>query len=465
MITSASIVSQSPPPAPQASSPPPDTGSGQDFSDVLSQTQSAQRPASGPPPASAGSTPPATKTDGKGSAKADGKAGKKVDVKKSDDPTETDSDADPADVAISANLPGNDSSDGHSSDAKPQEKGAKTKATDVTPTPHPSDAQTTVPIQVAPDSKVKVPGTAKDSTAKEPASQEATVVAADSASSAPPATAADQKSPSGDSLPGTDPTTPAPPAKGAPGTAKLRNGKILPADPTASDSSIDPSAAVASATVGAFTDDPAESDSVASDTVANSGSVAPADHAARNVASLTGDNFATPIVPNSSSPHSSSGSTFVLPTPAAEPSAEAQFGQTNYPQIVSAVHGQLLPGGGSMQLRLDPPELGAVHINVQMRDGAMTATFEASNEQAVRLLSHSLGDLKTSLESQGVNVEAIHVKQSTTSPSPRSSSQDSQQQQNSSSDDGNARREEQRQQMIRRMWKRLSGGDPLDMVA
>ena len=63
------------------------------------------------------------------------------------------------------------------------------------------------------------------------------------------------------------------------------------------------------------------------------------------------------------------------------------------------------------QIRLDPPELGALQVLVHMRDGAMTASFQTSSDDATKLLSHSLGQLKQVLESQGVSVDKLHVQQ------------------------------------------------------
>ena len=65
-----------------------------------------------------------------------------------------------------------------------------------------------------------------------------------------------------------------------------------------------------------------------------------------------------------------------------------------------------------MQMHLNPGELGSMSVSVHMRDGVMTATFETSSDQAAKLLSHSLGQLKTALESQGVSVGRLHVEQS-----------------------------------------------------
>ena len=75
------------------------------------------------------------------------------------------------------------------------------------------------------------------------------------------------------------------------------------------------------------------------------------------------------------------------------------------------MRGQLLPDGGTMHIRLDPPELGALQVSVHMQDGVMSASFQTSNDDATRLLSHSLGQLKHMLETQGVSVDKLHVTQ------------------------------------------------------
>ena len=144
--------------------------------------------------------------------------------------------------------------------------------------------------------------------------------------------------------------------------------------------------------------------------------------------------------------------------------SDAQFAETNHPQIVTAVHGQLLPNGGNMQIRLDPAELGTLQINVQVKNGAMTATFETSNSEATRQLSHSLGDLRNVLEQAGVTVDKIHVQQSA-KPDGRSSSGEDGQKQGQSEQNPQAKQEQQRRELLQRMWKKLSGGDPLDLTA
>jgi len=145
------------------------------------------------------------------------------------------------------------------------------------------------------------------------------------------------------------------------------------------------------------------------------------------------------------------------------PPPQAQFAEVNHPKIVTAMRGELLPHGGTMQIRLDPPELGALQVLVHMQDGVMTASFQTSNDDATKLLSHSLSQLKAVLESQGVSVEKLQVQQS---PRDHQAQQDDPNQQQRDQQGDAHRQEQQRKEMLRRMWRKLSiGSDPLDLVA
>jgi flagellar hook-length control protein FliK len=142
---------------------------------------------------------------------------------------------------------------------------------------------------------------------------------------------------------------------------------------------------------------------------------------------------------------------------------EVRFAEQNSPGIVTAVRTQLLPNGGSMQIRLDPPELGAMQVIVRMRDGVMTASFHTSSDEAARLLSHNLGQLRQALETAGMNVERLQVQQS---PREESSSRGGQQEQSQQQSGQDGQHEQQRREMLQRMWRKLAlGDDPLDLVA
>jgi flagellar hook-length control protein FliK len=160
--------------------------------------------------------------------------------------------------------------------------------------------------------------------------------------------------------------------------------------------------------------------------------------------------------------------------PASAPAADAlppevRFASANHENIVTSMRADLLPNGGSMHIRLDPPQLGALQVTVQIRDGQITASFETSSDEATRLLGHSLNQLKTVLETQGVTVDKLQVTQA-----PREARATSQSHDDGGRDRGgqspeqeqSARQEQQRRHMLQRMWRRLAGGgDPLDLTA
>lgn len=173
-----------------------------------------------------------------------------------------------------------------------------------------------------------------------------------------------------------------------------------------------------------------------------------------------------PAIPDGSAAPKATGqpTETIKAAPAPPPTPpEAQFAEANHPKLVSGMRGQLLPGGGTMQIRLDPPQLGDLQVTVKMQNGVMTASFQTSNDDATRLLSHSLGQLKQTLETQGISVEKLHVTQAPkTSHSGFGDDAGGQQQPEARS----GQQEQQRREMMRRMWRRMSiGRDALDMVA
>jgi flagellar hook-length control protein FliK len=144
--------------------------------------------------------------------------------------------------------------------------------------------------------------------------------------------------------------------------------------------------------------------------------------------------------------------------------ADVDLAASNRDKIVTSVRTQLLPNGGTMSIRLDPPEMGQLQVTVRMNDGVMSASFETSNDQATKMLSHSLGQLKQALETSGVSVERLHVQQSPRDQQSGSKSSDDQKSE-TQQDGQSSQREQQRKEMLRRMWAKLGVGDPLDLVA
>jgi flagellar hook-length control protein FliK len=66
-----------------------------------------------------------------------------------------------------------------------------------------------------------------------------------------------------------------------------------------------------------------------------------------------------------------------------------------------------------MTMRLDPPHLGTIQMNVAVNHGMVTATIETSTESARQMLQSDMTTLKQALSDAGINVDAINVSVST----------------------------------------------------
>lgn len=91
--------------------------------------------------------------------------------------------------------------------------------------------------------------------------------------------------------------------------------------------------------------------------------------------------------------------------------------------------------GGSITLRLTPPEMGTVRIQLQMQGTSVTARFHAEGDGARHLLQQQLGQLRASLESHGLTVDRLSVQTMTGSSASQFSGADS----DSASSDGRSR--------------------------
>ncbi len=65
--------------------------------------------------------------------------------------------------------------------------------------------------------------------------------------------------------------------------------------------------------------------------------------------------------------------------------------------------------GKTISVRLDPPELGAVKIDVTMRDSGLHARLVAENSQVSQLLKEKAADLQMTLRKLGLNVDSVTV--------------------------------------------------------
>ena len=62
-----------------------------------------------------------------------------------------------------------------------------------------------------------------------------------------------------------------------------------------------------------------------------------------------------------------------------------------------------------MRLRLSPPELGSLQMQISVKRGALSATIQADNSTAQQVLLASLPDLRDRLAEQGIRIEQFDV--------------------------------------------------------
>lgn len=77
--------------------------------------------------------------------------------------------------------------------------------------------------------------------------------------------------------------------------------------------------------------------------------------------------------------------------------------------VVRGLRAMIHHRGGAMTMRLDPPELGALRVQLSILGGSVSARFDADSLQAQALLRQHLPTLRHALEGQGLNVERLTV--------------------------------------------------------
>lgn len=78
-------------------------------------------------------------------------------------------------------------------------------------------------------------------------------------------------------------------------------------------------------------------------------------------------------------------------------------------QVVDAVKIIQKQSLQSIEVQLNPENLGKIHVAVSSRNGIVTAEIVTQNEQVKRAVESQMNMLKENLESQGIKVEAVEV--------------------------------------------------------
>lgn len=102
--------------------------------------------------------------------------------------------------------------------------------------------------------------------------------------------------------------------------------------------------------------------------------------------------------------------------PAAEVERTAQADRVRLVQRVARAFEAAEARGGPVRLRLSPPELGALRIELTVEGGGLSARIEAETPRARSLLMEQLGTLKERLAEQNIRVEQFDVQLSDEGP-------------------------------------------------
>ncbi len=89
----------------------------------------------------------------------------------------------------------------------------------------------------------------------------------------------------------------------------------------------------------------------------------------------------------------------------------------NVARVMRGMRGVIHQNGGSVNVRLNPPDLGVVRVQMRIDQGTVVAQLQAEHESVRTLLNHQLGQLRSALESHGLTVDKLDVQ---TLPTPSS---------------------------------------------
>lgn len=139
---------------------------------------------------------------------------------------------------------------------------------------------------------------------------------------------------------------------------------------------------------------------------------------------VTAPDAAVPRLESQNQPATPPPGIAAVPTPTERPlpasliAGEAQGGRSAKPVEIDT--GRLLhrvarafqaaqQRGGEIKLRLNPPELGSLRLELRMEDGALTARMETESPSARTAIVESLPALRDRLAEQGIRIERFDV--------------------------------------------------------
>jgi flagellar hook-length control protein FliK len=89
--------------------------------------------------------------------------------------------------------------------------------------------------------------------------------------------------------------------------------------------------------------------------------------------------------------------------------SDAADRQENVDRIVRAARTALTRGASRIQIRLEPPELGTLRIEIKQSSNGLNMQLQATNLKAQQVLQQTSNELRAALEAQGLQPRQIDV--------------------------------------------------------
>jgi flagellar hook-length control protein FliK len=93
--------------------------------------------------------------------------------------------------------------------------------------------------------------------------------------------------------------------------------------------------------------------------------------------------------------------------------APQPFAAPDQPAVLSQIARKLSAlnhrEGGVVSIQLEPEHLGKVRVSLEMKDGAMSARIGVENEDVRRIVDQNIGNLRGTLEDQGIKLQGLEV--------------------------------------------------------
>ena len=137
-----------------------------------------------------------------------------------------------------------------------------------------------------------------------------------------------------------------------------------------------------------------------------------------NISSIDNDQ---PVSLQTTASQSASTSSTQANTPVA-PAVDVKQIEQLVERIVATVR-QTQSTGQQLKIRLSPPELGTLQIEVSLKNGEYTAKLEVQNNRVQKVINDNMAQLKESLSKSGIAIDRIEVNINTDSSEDHHSSQ------------------------------------------